>query len=559
MVDSVSFVEFTNPGIPDVSNSVGIFAGVFTKGPIDQFVFISNTTELINTFGSATDANYNDWYQAYNFLQYGNKLYVARVIDVNQSFNAGAIIDINGAIGIDILNLYIGVFDNEAQANIAVAVLLNGHTYYDVGLGDFKIYYNGQWINRGAVNIIGSEFWPNYTPIFVDSNTFKIDDFHLSLLFSVGRRLRIIEGAISKYGVISNVTENGVLPGPINTTVDVTMESGDVITNQISAVTITPSGTSWVPISTNPSGGSSIKAITSGLYSAQSVVIAVGESGLIMKSIDGGATFVSIVSNTTKRLNDVAYDYITSAFMAVGDDGVIIFSSDGGDTWTASPVNPTTPQIGKHNVLCGFGAPDGFIVGQLSSVGSTNVKIHQTNSLGTTWTSESGSHKAMVKAVYSHNEDRWLSACNASNQYYSLDPDNSWLGYTTGGSNFLAVCFIDASQGAVIAGVNGSIFKTGTGNGVTGWSASTTPSFEFTDILGLAAASSSDLIYPMVVAVGRAGKIAYSVDGGDNWTQTPNGFSPTDDINCVHFDKYNKVFIAGSNNGVICRSTNGVF
>lgn len=68
--------------VPTVSNSVGVFAGNFTKGPVGTYTLITNVNDLITYYGYPTNGNYNDWYQAYNFLQYGNKLLVARAANV---------------------------------------------------------------------------------------------------------------------------------------------------------------------------------------------------------------------------------------------------------------------------------------------------------------------------------------------------------------------------------------------------------------------------------------------------------------------------------------------
>jgi hypothetical protein len=81
--------EFLSPGVtvteidastiaPTVSNSIGVFSGSFSKGAIGQFRLITTIDELISFYGEPTNTNYNDWYQCYNFLQYGNKLYIAR-------------------------------------------------------------------------------------------------------------------------------------------------------------------------------------------------------------------------------------------------------------------------------------------------------------------------------------------------------------------------------------------------------------------------------------------------------------------------------------------------
>lgn len=64
--------------VPSVSMSVAVFGGDFTKGPTGDFLLISSTDDLIDFYGLPTDENYNQWYQCYNFLQYGNTLYVSR-------------------------------------------------------------------------------------------------------------------------------------------------------------------------------------------------------------------------------------------------------------------------------------------------------------------------------------------------------------------------------------------------------------------------------------------------------------------------------------------------
>ena len=69
--------------VPTVSNSVGVFCGNFDRGPVGTYLLITNTDELITFFGKPSDLNFNDWYQAYNFLQYSNKLLVARAANTN--------------------------------------------------------------------------------------------------------------------------------------------------------------------------------------------------------------------------------------------------------------------------------------------------------------------------------------------------------------------------------------------------------------------------------------------------------------------------------------------
>jgi len=73
--------------VPMLGNATAAFAGVFTKGPSDKYLLITNPEELIQNYGMPTNSNYNDWFQAYNFLQYANKLLVSRAVDANGTYS----------------------------------------------------------------------------------------------------------------------------------------------------------------------------------------------------------------------------------------------------------------------------------------------------------------------------------------------------------------------------------------------------------------------------------------------------------------------------------------
>lgn len=64
--------------VPTVSDSIGVFCGEFYKGPLNHRVLITNPDDLVEIFGTPTDRTYNQFFQAYNFLQYQNTMYVVR-------------------------------------------------------------------------------------------------------------------------------------------------------------------------------------------------------------------------------------------------------------------------------------------------------------------------------------------------------------------------------------------------------------------------------------------------------------------------------------------------
>lgn len=62
------------------TQNIALFVGEFEKGPINEPKLISSAIEFKLTFGRATDFNFNDWYQVYNYLQYPGspKIFVCR-------------------------------------------------------------------------------------------------------------------------------------------------------------------------------------------------------------------------------------------------------------------------------------------------------------------------------------------------------------------------------------------------------------------------------------------------------------------------------------------------
>lgn len=74
--------------VPAVSTTEGALVGVFQRGPVNQRVLVTSETNLVQRFGEPNADNYETWFTAANFLSYGNKLYVTRVVPSDAS-NAG--------------------------------------------------------------------------------------------------------------------------------------------------------------------------------------------------------------------------------------------------------------------------------------------------------------------------------------------------------------------------------------------------------------------------------------------------------------------------------------
>ncbi len=62
--------------------------------------------------------------------------------------------------------------------------------------------------------------------------------------------------------------------------------------------------------------------------------IAVGTSGKILRTTNGGSGWLSQTSGTTRFLRDVAFPDVSTGF-AVGEPGIILRTTNGGTAWTS--------------------------------------------------------------------------------------------------------------------------------------------------------------------------------------------------------------------------------
>lgn len=86
----IQIKEFDISGyVPGVSTSVAAIGGVFSWGPVEERVLVSDENTLVTRFGRPTDNNFETFMIASNFLAYSNALYVSRAAEAN-TYNAAA-------------------------------------------------------------------------------------------------------------------------------------------------------------------------------------------------------------------------------------------------------------------------------------------------------------------------------------------------------------------------------------------------------------------------------------------------------------------------------------
>lgn len=79
VIQERDFTTVTNVSTP----SVGVIAGPFERGPINEVVTITSEKNLLATFGKPNNFNYGYWFTAAQFLNYGGTLKVIRTNNTN--------------------------------------------------------------------------------------------------------------------------------------------------------------------------------------------------------------------------------------------------------------------------------------------------------------------------------------------------------------------------------------------------------------------------------------------------------------------------------------------
>ena len=131
--------------VPAVSTTEGAIAGVFKWGPANTRVLVDSEETLAARFGDPAPYangdlfNVETFFSAANFLAYGNKLYVTRVLDdssknaasggnevliANEDDLAGATIPSNA----DFVARYPGALGNSLKVSLCTSSLLTQQT-----------------------------------------------------------------------------------------------------------------------------------------------------------------------------------------------------------------------------------------------------------------------------------------------------------------------------------------------------------------------------------------------------------------------------------------------
>ena len=84
--------------VPGISTSIVGYSGDFTKGPVNQKTLVTSERYLAELFGEPTTANFEHFFSAAGFLNYGNSLYVVRMVDKTTAQNSFLEVNTSAAV-----------------------------------------------------------------------------------------------------------------------------------------------------------------------------------------------------------------------------------------------------------------------------------------------------------------------------------------------------------------------------------------------------------------------------------------------------------------------------
>lgn len=217
---NVSEIDLTNI-VPNVATTEGAFVGNFVWGPANKITFISNETELVNTFGKPDSNTFVSFFTAANFLSYTNSLRVIRAANSSSLLNSTS-----GSTAASINNRDI------YEANfIAVP---NANTY-----GMFAARYPGELGNSirvsmftgntAAPNTWSSSAWTYYDQFDTAPGTSRFtsgvnganDEMHIIVIDEDGKFTGVANTVLEKFAYVSKASDAKTDDGSSNYYVNV--------------------------------------------------------------------------------------------------------------------------------------------------------------------------------------------------------------------------------------------------------------------------------------------------------------------------------------------------
>ena len=311
----------------------------------------------------------------------------------------------------------------------------------------------------------------------------------------------IMDGATAQW-----VTHNSGTTNDLNSVYFTDVNTGYAVGDSGTILKTTDGGANWEI----KNSGTSFN-LQSVLFTSSSTGYSVGDSGTIIRSTNGGTNWENIYSGTSYSLNSIYFTATDTGYIVSGDDNYlqpqVLKTIDGGMTWAIIATDITLPM----NLTSVFFITSniGYAAGHYFTMCSKEIVIK---------TEDGGAH--------------WTTV-------YDYSP-------TDFGTSFKSLFFTNGMNGYVAGIWEGTAQISRTNDGGLSWSnkifgySTTLRSIHFPD---------NNTGY----ATGDLGYILKTIDGGDNWIN--QDLEITDDLNSVFFINAETGYVVGDS-GTILKTTN---
>lgn len=260
-----------------------------------------------------------------------------------------------------------------------------------------------------------------------------------------------------------------------------------------------------------------------------------GEAGLILKTVNGGATWTTLSTNTANDLYSIRFVNGDTG-VAVGDNGNIIRTTDGGANWTS--INQVSQAL---RYVYFYKDSIGFISG------GSGLILKTTNS-GVSWSTLSTGISQQINSVFFISPTEGYASAFGGEIIKTINGGTSWTQLTSGVSTPLGILQFSNATDAIAIGDGGLILQTqNSGASWTPVSSGTTDvltGFDFIDSLrGYIVGGNTNA---------NTGVILKTTDAGNSWYIY---YPPTTSrLARVDFAKMSTTGYAVGNDGVILKT-----
>ncbi|MFL5765782.1 MAG: YCF48-related protein [Bacteroidia bacterium] len=268
---------------------------------------------------------------------------------------------------------------------------------------------------------------------------------------------------------------------------------------------------SWTPLTSGTTQHlSSVSAIN------KDTVYVCGDSGTILKTINGGITWTPQSSGVTDNLISMSF-YDSNNGLIVYELGGFLVTTDGGTTWVQSGYPPFLRYIYFYNDSLGY------------AVGTSGT-MYEINFGGGAWAPYAPDTSYQYNCVFLFSPQIYYVCGNGGLIRQTIDGGITWVTQTSGVSSSLNAIRFQSTTDGIAVGDTGVILKTTNSGGI--WTPVTAGTTDFLTGLDFIDASQGFIVGGNVSS--NTGSILETSNGGSTWTTSFPGSSRLTRVDMVN-------------------------